>query len=203
MLLGTIPHLVLLVCVSTVDWSGEQRWLPKPGWKNQSQCPKGGCRCQTSLNVLKRPDRDLIIGVSDGVGATKGHRVIQNKDRETQDFQKYNQITKCNAKFVPGFYSIACLNEKRDEEHSTIYQKNTVTSRYYKSVPLATRTDTFLECRKTAEKVPALVCQVLFCEFWGEILTNFFALGSSFLKCKQKDERKNILLCCQWFCLDL
>ena len=77
------------------------------------------------------------------------------------------------------FYSIACLNEKG---RRALYNKseNPSHKRVLKLVLLATRTDTFLECRKTAEKVPALVCQVLFCEFWGEILTNIFALGSSF-----------------------
>ena len=161
------------MCVSTVDWSREQRWLPKPGWKNQSQCPKGGCRCQTSLNVLKRPDRDLIIGVSDGVGAKKGHWVIQNKDKETQDFQTYNQITKCNAKFVPGILKQSLLEWEKGRRALYNKSENPSHKQVLESVLLATRTDTFLECRKTAEKVPALVCQVLFSEFWGEILTIF------------------------------
>ena len=70
------------------------------------------------------------------------------------------------------FYSIACLNEKG---RRALYNKseNPSHKRVSKLVLLATRTDTFLECRKTAEKVPALVCQVLFSEFWGEILTFF------------------------------
>ena len=108
-----------------------------------------------------------------GVGAKKGHWVIQNKDKETQDFQTYNQITKCNAKFVPGILKQSLLEWEKGRRALYNKSENPSHKQVLESVLLATRTDTFLECRKTAEKFPALVCQVLFSEFWGEILTIF------------------------------